>query len=74
MRAVSPRVLIRFAQILLTLLSQQAPVEDPVAMALNVAFANGCTREEAFALQQLAHFELAGLTGPRRTSKSRRAG
>lgn len=73
-RAVSPRVLIRFAQTLLTLLSQQAPVEDPVAMALNVAFANGCTREEAFALQQLAHFELAGLTGPRRTSKGRRAG
>ncbi len=60
-RAVSPRVLVRMGEILLTLLSQKAPVDDPVAAALSLAFASGCTRKEAYVLQQLAHFEFAGL-------------
>ena len=63
-RAISPRVLIRFSEILLTLVAQQAPVDDPVGMALNVAFANGCSHKEAYALQQLAHFVIAGLIKP----------
>ncbi len=64
LRTISPRVLIRFAEILLTLVSQHAPVPDPVQTALAVAFANGCTPSESYALQQLAHFELAGLLSP----------
>ena len=68
LRAISPRVLIRFAEIFLTLVSQHAPVPDPVKTALAMAFANGCAPSESYALQQLAHFELAGLAAARKTA------
>lgn len=59
--ALSTRVLIRFVELLVSMLAQASPVSDPVGEALGMAIGNALSDAQQQALQQLAHFECAHL-------------